>query len=39
VLAVVVVVTAALVSTVVADVLLHAGWRIPATFMRRLLSG
>jgi UDP-GlcNAc:undecaprenyl-phosphate/decaprenyl-phosphate GlcNAc-1-phosphate transferase len=38
VLAVVVVVTAALVSTVVADLLQHAGWRIPAPFMRRLLG-
>jgi UDP-GlcNAc:undecaprenyl-phosphate GlcNAc-1-phosphate transferase len=38
VLAVVVVVTVALVSTVAADLLQHAGWRVPAPFMRRLLS-
>jgi UDP-GlcNAc:undecaprenyl-phosphate GlcNAc-1-phosphate transferase len=38
VLAVVVVVTAALVSTVVADLLQHAGWRIPAPWLRRLLA-
>jgi UDP-GlcNAc:undecaprenyl-phosphate GlcNAc-1-phosphate transferase len=38
VLAVVVVATAALVSTVVADLLLHSGLRIPAPFMRRLLG-
>jgi UDP-GlcNAc:undecaprenyl-phosphate GlcNAc-1-phosphate transferase len=38
VLAVVVVATAALVSTVVADLLQHAGWRVPAPFMRRLLG-
>jgi len=38
VLAVVVVATAALVSTVAADLLQHAGWRIPAPFMRRLLG-
>jgi UDP-GlcNAc:undecaprenyl-phosphate GlcNAc-1-phosphate transferase len=38
VLAVALVVTAALTSTVVADILLHTGWRIPATFLRRLLS-
>jgi UDP-GlcNAc:undecaprenyl-phosphate/decaprenyl-phosphate GlcNAc-1-phosphate transferase len=38
VLAVVVVVTIALTSTVVADLLQHAGWRIPAPFMRRLLA-
>ena len=38
VLAVVVVVTAALVSTVAADTLQHAAWRIPAPFMRRLLG-
>jgi hypothetical protein len=34
----VVVATAALVSTVAADLLQHAGWRIPAPFMRRLLG-
>ena len=38
VLAVVVVATAALVSTVAADLLQQAGWRIPAPFMRRLLG-
>ena len=38
VLAVVVVVTVALVSTVVADLLQHTGWRIPAPLMRRLLG-
>ena len=38
VLAVVLVVTAALVSTVVADLLQHAGWRVPAPFVRRLLG-
>jgi UDP-GlcNAc:undecaprenyl-phosphate/decaprenyl-phosphate GlcNAc-1-phosphate transferase len=38
VLAVVVVATAALVSTVAADLLQHGGWRIPAPFMRRLLG-
>jgi UDP-GlcNAc:undecaprenyl-phosphate GlcNAc-1-phosphate transferase len=38
VLAVAVVITAALTSTVVADILLHTGWRIPAPFLRRLLS-
>ena len=38
VLAVVVVATAALVSTVAADLLQHAGWRIPVPFMRRLLG-
>jgi UDP-GlcNAc:undecaprenyl-phosphate GlcNAc-1-phosphate transferase len=38
VLVVVVVVTVALVSTVVADLLQHAGWRIPAPFMGRLLG-
>jgi hypothetical protein len=31
-------VTAALTSTVAADILLHTGWRIPAPFLRRLLS-
>src|SRR6202162_1416736 len=38
VLAVVVVATAALVSTVAADLLQHAGWRGPAPFVRRLLG-
>jgi UDP-GlcNAc:undecaprenyl-phosphate GlcNAc-1-phosphate transferase len=38
VLAVALVVTAALVSTVAADLLLHTGWRIPGPFLRRLLS-
>jgi len=38
VLAVVVVVTVALVSTVVADLLQHTGWRMPAPFLRRLLG-
>jgi len=35
---VVVVVTVALVSTVVADLLQHTGWRMPAPFLRRLLG-
>jgi UDP-GlcNAc:undecaprenyl-phosphate GlcNAc-1-phosphate transferase len=38
VLAVVLVATAALTSTVVADLLQHAGWRISAPFLRRLLA-
>ena len=38
VLAVVVVATVALTSTVAADLLQHAGWRIPAPFLRRLLA-
>ncbi|TMB47108.1 MAG: undecaprenyl/decaprenyl-phosphate alpha-N-acetylglucosaminyl 1-phosphate transferase [Chloroflexi bacterium] len=38
VLAVALVITAALTSTVVADLLLHTGWRIPAPWLRRLLS-
>lgn len=38
VLGVALVVTAALTSTVAADLLLHTGWRIPAPFLRRLLS-
>jgi UDP-GlcNAc:undecaprenyl-phosphate GlcNAc-1-phosphate transferase len=38
ILAVVVVTCVALTSTVVADLLVHAGWRIPAPFMRRLLG-
>jgi hypothetical protein len=37
VLAVALVITAALTSTVVADLLLHTGWRIPAPWLRRLL--
>jgi UDP-GlcNAc:undecaprenyl-phosphate GlcNAc-1-phosphate transferase len=38
ILAVVVVATGALVSTVAADLLQHAGWRVPAPFVRRLLG-
>jgi UDP-GlcNAc:undecaprenyl-phosphate GlcNAc-1-phosphate transferase len=38
VLAVALVVTATLTSTVAADILLHTGWRIPAPLLRRLLS-
>lgn len=38
VLAVVLVATAALVSTVAADLLQHGGWRINAPFLRRLLA-
>jgi len=38
ILAVVVVVAAVLTSTVVADLLQHAGWRIPAPWLRRLLA-
>jgi UDP-GlcNAc:undecaprenyl-phosphate GlcNAc-1-phosphate transferase len=38
VLAVVVATCVVLTSTVAADLLLHAGWRIPAPFMRRLLG-
>jgi UDP-GlcNAc:undecaprenyl-phosphate GlcNAc-1-phosphate transferase len=38
VLAVVIVATAALVSTVAADLLQHGGWRVPAPFMGRLLG-
>ncbi|HYM96624.1 MAG TPA: MraY family glycosyltransferase [Candidatus Sulfotelmatobacter sp.] len=38
ILAVVVIATAALTSTVIADLLLHTGWRIPAPFLRRLLA-
>jgi UDP-GlcNAc:undecaprenyl-phosphate/decaprenyl-phosphate GlcNAc-1-phosphate transferase len=38
VLAVVVVATAVLLSTVAADLLEHAGWRVPAPFVRRLLG-
>jgi UDP-GlcNAc:undecaprenyl-phosphate GlcNAc-1-phosphate transferase len=37
ILAVAIVATAVLTSTVAADLLLHAGWRIPAPFIRRLL--
>lgn len=38
VLAVALVVTAVLTSTVAADVLQHTGWRVPAPFLRRLLA-
>jgi len=38
VLAVVLVGAAVLTSTVVADLLLHAGWRVPAPWLRRLLA-
>ena len=38
VLAVVLVATAVLTSTVAADLLQHTGWRIPAPFLRRLLA-
>jgi UDP-GlcNAc:undecaprenyl-phosphate GlcNAc-1-phosphate transferase len=38
ILAVVAAVCVVLTSTVAADLLLHAGWRIPAPFMRRLLG-
>ena len=38
ILAVALVATAALTSTVAADLLLHAGWRIPAPFLQRLLA-
>jgi UDP-GlcNAc:undecaprenyl-phosphate/decaprenyl-phosphate GlcNAc-1-phosphate transferase len=38
VLAVVVVATAVIVSTVAADLLEHTGWRVPAPFVRRLLG-
>jgi UDP-GlcNAc:undecaprenyl-phosphate GlcNAc-1-phosphate transferase len=38
ILAVVVVTCVLLTSTVAADLLLHAGWRIPAPFVRRLLG-
>ncbi|MDQ2942271.1 MAG: undecaprenyl/decaprenyl-phosphate alpha-N-acetylglucosaminyl 1-phosphate transferase [Candidatus Dormibacteraeota bacterium] len=38
ILAVVLATCAVLTSTVAADLLLHAGWRIPAPFMRRLLA-
>ena len=38
ILAVVIAVTAVLTSTVLADLLLHAGWRVPAPWLRRLLG-
>jgi UDP-GlcNAc:undecaprenyl-phosphate GlcNAc-1-phosphate transferase len=38
ILAVVLVATAALLSTVAADLLQHAGWRVPAPFVSRLLG-
>ncbi len=38
ILAVVLVVTAVLTSTVVADLLQHAGWKVPAPWLRRLLN-
>jgi len=38
ILAVVVVAAAVLTSTVAADLLQHAGWRIPARWLRRLLA-
>jgi UDP-GlcNAc:undecaprenyl-phosphate GlcNAc-1-phosphate transferase len=38
ILAVALVATAVLTSTVAADLIQHAGWRIPAPFMRRLLA-
>jgi UDP-GlcNAc:undecaprenyl-phosphate GlcNAc-1-phosphate transferase len=38
ILAVALVMTAALTSTVAADLLMHGGWRIPAPFMQRLLA-
>src|SRR6266516_1661423 len=38
ILAVVLVATAVLVSTVAADLLQHAGWRVPAPWLRRLLG-
>lgn len=38
ILAVVIVITAVLVSTVVADLLQHGGWRLPAPWLRRLLA-
>ena len=38
ILAVVLVASALLASTVIADLLLHAGWRIPAPWLRRLLD-
>jgi UDP-GlcNAc:undecaprenyl-phosphate GlcNAc-1-phosphate transferase len=38
ILAVVLVATAVLVSTVAADLLQHAGWRVPAPWLRRLLN-
>jgi UDP-GlcNAc:undecaprenyl-phosphate GlcNAc-1-phosphate transferase len=38
ILAVVLIVAAVLTSTVVADLLQHAGWRVPAPWLRRLLA-
>jgi hypothetical protein len=38
ILAVVLAVTGVLVATVAADLLEHAGWRVPAPFLRRLLG-
>ncbi|HVH63580.1 MAG TPA: MraY family glycosyltransferase [Candidatus Dormibacteraeota bacterium] len=38
ILAVVVIVTLVMVSTVIADLLQHGGWRIPAPWLRRLLA-
>jgi len=38
ILAVVLVVAAVLTSTVVADLLQHAGWKVPAPWLRRLLA-
>jgi UDP-GlcNAc:undecaprenyl-phosphate/decaprenyl-phosphate GlcNAc-1-phosphate transferase len=38
ILAVVLVAAAVLTSTVVADLLLHAGWKVPAPWLRRLLN-
>jgi len=38
ILAVVLIIAAVLTSTVVADLLQHAGWRIPAPWLRRLLA-
>jgi hypothetical protein len=38
ILAVVLVVALVLTSTVVADLLLHTGWRVPAPWLRRLLA-
>jgi len=38
VLAVVLIASAVLTSTVLADLLLHAGWRVPAPWLRRLLG-
>jgi hypothetical protein len=38
ILAVVLIATAVLISTVAADLLQHGGWRIPAPWLRRLLN-